>query len=138
MADKAVKTTTQKDIDQAYARIHTGMEEVGRASTQMSEAQTRAFLSQGRESGSSPFDAQISRLGGVQNLSMEIDVVDGLEEEANEENNEAETVNSSGHQEVHRSGDGKNAVARQAQGAQGLVQQRDPDRRSSTRRPWVA
>lgn len=77
LKDKEVKKTTQMDIDKAHLKMHTKMDEVGQASNSMTRAETTKFLAKHIDDrgGPSAFDGQLSRLGGIKSLSVEVEAI---------------------------------------------------------------
>ena len=80
LAERATKKTTQADIDKAYQRLHTNMEVGTGAENQMNGSDVHKFLnrasaasSDGGNIGSSAFDGQLARLGGIRSLKAELD-----------------------------------------------------------------
>ena len=72
-----MKNAEQKDIDNAYTKMHTNMDACGRASNEMQGNEMARFLAKGAAGaslGESAFDGQLARMGGVDSLMAEVDI----------------------------------------------------------------
>ena len=94
---QASKKTSQEDIDRAYLRLHTNMEDNALAQGQMNAHETAAFLTKSVDSvavGASAFDGTLARIGGIKGLADESKQIADDEPKQNAEGNEEGEENS--------------------------------------------
>ena len=80
-----IRKTTQEDIDKAYMRTHTNLEDGALAQNQHNSAEMLKYLARSGDAHSldtSAFDGQLARLGGISQLSQDVEAA--VEEHAEE------------------------------------------------------
>ena len=97
LSDKSQKNASQGEIDKAYLKLHTNMEEAAGASNQMSRKEVQVLMAQGSlqagSSNSSAFDGQLARLGGFAGLRQLIeDEEEKIHSDFDEEQSEDEEM----------------------------------------------
>ncbi len=86
MSDRTIKKTGQKDVDDAYRKMQSNMDQVSGSTAALSSKEALAFLSKGEASGglgsaASAFDGQLANLGGIQALAGLMDKHDDAQSE---------------------------------------------------------
>ena len=78
LSGKQIKKATGEDVDAAYLKLHTGLEEATGASNQMNSTEMAKFIKDSRRTASggydgSAFDGALGKMGGFSNLESFLD-----------------------------------------------------------------
>jgi len=102
MQDKVIKKATQADVDKAYQRVHTNLEDAAGATNQMSQTDMHRFLAKGSTGGedgeaASAFEGTLARLGGIKGLAADAEAAceEDADAKSDQEHGEASDGNAS-------------------------------------------
>ena len=103
--DKQVKNATQKDVDMAYNRVHTNLDEAAGTET-ISAVESFRLMNKGASEGVSGFDGKVASLGNIQSLKNDLSAAELAKKKKREENGDDGEDESSDEDGRHGDGDG--------------------------------